>query len=476
MLALFALISPTFASPISAPATISAPDSGPATPDPAAIHYNPAAIGASKGVDGMFDLQLSQIDVNVTTTRNDGVDPNTGEKYKASNAHVLVPVGLVGITWAPFKWGAIGFAATDSFVGGGDYSGQETEWQKKYKDGKEPKYRANTRYAGINTQIVTLALMPALAITPIEGVHVGGGFSYVLDKVELTKASDPLGSEGHGFGDGEENAYVNDVILSAEASGGHTAWNAGVFVDRWKLLQVGASYSSGGTIDAEGDANVHAPDFIAEGSGAVDIDGKFTFKMPLAPVVRFGAASQINEKLRVGATVEYYMWKDCCGGKDGDAAITLNSKDGDPIGAEDGLALEVADKIYSPRRLWNALDISANGGYWVTDAFWVGARLGYKQYAVPDYAVNATNIDFDVYGGTLAARYRFAKKYTVGLAYTKNILGTRVIKNSAWDVRDPEDSDYKDDRFTTVAPYNASANGTYTANNNVFGLRLGVDL
>ncbi len=476
MLALFALISPSFASPIAAPGTIGAPDSGPATPDPAAVHYNPAAMGGSKGVDGMFDLQLSQIEVTHTSTRHDGIDPNTGEKYEPSQAKVLVPVGLVGVTWKPFKWGAIGFAATDSFVGGGDYSGQEAAWQKEHDDGDEPKYRASTRYAGIKTQIITVALMPAIAITPIEGFHAGGGFSYVLDKVSLTKASDPLGSEGKGFGDGEENAYVNDVILSAEGSGAHTAWNAGIFVDRWKLFQVGASYSSAGVIDVAGDANVHAPDFIAEGSGPVDIKGKFAFSMPLAPVIRVGAASQINDKLKVGATVEYYMWKDCCGGSDGDAKIGLTSKDGDPIGAEDGLALEVDDTIYAPRRLWNSLVIGANGGYWVTEGLWVGGRLGYKQYAVPDYAVSATNIDFDAYGVCVSARYRFAKKYTVGLAYTKNFLTTRTIKHSGWDVRDPEDSDYVDERFTTVAPYTASGNGTYAANNNVFGLRLGVDL
>jgi hypothetical protein len=198
----------------------------------AAIHYNPAALGATDGLDAMVDLQLSQIDINVTATRNDGTDPNTGEAYKDAEAHVLVPVFLAGLTWKPIKYVAVGFAATDSYVGGGDYSSGESD---------PPPYTGNQRYAGVNTQILTIALMPAVAITPIEGFHVGGGVDYVLDDVKLLKASDPLGGEGYDFVNDEP--YATDVVLEAEGKGSHIAWNAGIFVDKFKLLQVGASYS-----------------------------------------------------------------------------------------------------------------------------------------------------------------------------------------------------------------------------------------
>lgn len=460
-----ALVGSAFASPISAPAVIATPDSGPATADPAAIHYNPAAIGATNGVDIMVDLQLSAIDVYYDATRNNGVDPNTGEAYKLAEAHVIVPVGLVGVTWKPHKMLALGFAATDSYVGGGDYSGTETPGEN---------YQGAQRYAGIKTQLITLSLMPAVAITPIEGVHVGGTFAYVYDKISLLKASDPLGTEGYDFIG--QVPYANDVVLSLEGSGGHTSWSVGVFVDRWKFLQVGASFSDAGAFSTAGDAKVTVPDFLAEGDGDVVVPANFTFDMPLPQVFRAGAASQINDKLKVGAAVEYRMWNDCCGSPSGDAVIGLVSEDGDGLGKADGLSIEVNDTIYSPRRLWNNLDITANGGYWITEALWVGAKGGYKQYAVPDFAVNATNLDFEVVGMTAAVRYRFAKKYTVGLAYTKNFLTPRTITNSAWDVRDENDPDYVDDRFTTQAPYNTGSNGTYTGDSNVFGLRLQADL
>lgn len=465
MLVLPALVASALASPISAPAVIATPDSGPATPDPAAIHYNPAAIGATEGVDIMIDVQLSKIDVTYAASRNDGIDPNTSEPYELAEAHVLVPVGLIGATWKPLKWAAFGFAATDSYVGGGDYSGTEVEGEH---------YKGSQRYAGIKTQIITLSLLPAVAITPIKGVHIGGTVGYMYDKISLLKASDPLGGEGYDFIGGA--SYANDVILSAEAEGGHLTWSAGVFVDRWKYFQVGVSFSDAGMFTTSGEAEVTAPDFLAAGEGDLTVPASFTFDMPLPQVLRVAAASQINDKLRVGAGVEYRMWYDCCGGKDGDAIITLVSEDGDALGPEDGLSIEVDDTIYSPRRLWNNLDITANGGYWITPEIWVGAKGGYKQYAVPDFAVSATNLDFEVVGMTLAARYRFAKKYTVGLAYTKNFLTPRTITNSGWDVRDEEDPDYIDERFSTEAPYGASGNGTYTGESNVFGLRLSADL
>lgn len=466
MLLLPAFAGVALASPIVAPATIGTPDSGPATANPAAIHYNPAAIGGTEGVDVLVDLQASKIDVEVTATRNDGIDPNTGEPYGVSEAHVVVPVGLVGVTWKPLKWLAGGFAVTDSYVGGGDYTASETD---------PPPYTGHQRYAGIKTQIITLAMMPAVAITPIDGLHVGGGVSYVYDKVSIMKASDPLGSEGYDFIG--QAGYANDVLLSADASGGHVTWNAGVYFDKLRWLQVGVSYAAAGKIATEGTVDVTAPDFLATGSGDVTIPGQFAFDMPLPPVIRAGVASDLlDDKLRLGATFEYFMWNACCGGPEGDARIVVLSEDGDAIGAEDGLSISVAEESWSPRRLWNSATVGLQGGYWITDSVWAGTRLGYKQYAVPNYAVSATNLDYDAYGATLAARYRLKKKLTMGLSYTKNFLTPREITNSAWDVRDEEDANYVDERFSTANPYSASANGTYSAQSNIFGLTVGVDL
>lgn len=468
-MSLLVLASTALASPIAAPATIAGPDSGPATPDPAAIYYNPGAIGATKGVDVLVDIQLSKIDIEATTTRNGGIDPNTEEAYNVATAHVLVPVAFLGVTWAPNEYVAGGFGITDSFIGGGDYTSSETD---------APPYTSHQRYAGIQTRIITLSLMPAVAVTPIEGVHVGGGFSYVYDKVDLLKASDPLGGEGKGI----DGAYTADVILSADASGGHTTWNAGIFVDKFKLAQVGLSYSSRGALHTEGTATVDAPAFIVdpelmeEGETTYRVNGKMTFDMPLPSILRAAVASQINDKLRVGVVYELYMWNDCCGAPSGDAHIVLTNDEGNPVGPENGLALEVNPDIYAPRRLYSVTTLAGNGGYWITPWLWSGARVGYKQYAVPDYAVSATNLDFESIGATLAARVKVSKSLTVGAVYTKNFLKTRTITNSAWDVRDPDDANYVDDRFSAKNPYGANANGVYSGESNVFGVRIGVDL
>jgi len=66
---------PALAGSISAPGYLGGPDSGAATPNPAAAHYNPAALGGTARFEYMVDTQFAFIRVDHTATRNGGIIP-----------------------------------------------------------------------------------------------------------------------------------------------------------------------------------------------------------------------------------------------------------------------------------------------------------------------------------------------------------------------------------------------------------------
>ena len=70
---------------------------------------------------------------------NGGIDPNTEAPYDLAAADAVVPVFYLGATYKviPDRL-AVGFGITDSFVGGGDYSGSEDN---------PPPYTGHQRYA-----------------------------------------------------------------------------------------------------------------------------------------------------------------------------------------------------------------------------------------------------------------------------------------------------------------------------------------
>jgi long-chain fatty acid transport protein len=468
---------------ISAPGMLGGPDSGAATPNPAAVYFNPAAIAATEGVQVMIDGQLAFIRIDATSTRNDGIDPNTREPYTVAQARVQVPAALIGATWKPKPFiditvnspdgilgdalkylvelpnrVAFGFALTDAFVGGGDYTAGEPDL--------EAPFESHQRYAGVVSKLITLHAIPAVGITVMDGVHIGGSYKLVLDSFYAMQASDPLHAEGVGPSDG---AYESDTLLTIDASGMHTGWTVGAYVDRFSMARVGVSYTRNGVFDTAGTGSVEAPDQIGGGSP----EALVTFTAPLPDVLHAWVNSDINERLTVGAGVEWQRWGACCGGPDGDIVIGVTSLDGDALGAdaEDNLSVEIATTQYSPRRLIDSMNFGMNAGYQLNEATWLGARIQKNGSAVPDYAVSATNVDYANVGFMVAARRQLGAHVELGLAYSKFFLEEREITNSAWDAA-ASSPDYVDDRFSPSFPFKASTNGVYSGKVDVVGVRL----
>jgi long-subunit fatty acid transport protein len=461
-LSLLSLLVPgaAFASSIAPSATIGGVDAGPVTKDVVSIFHNPAATAHLKGFDFVFDLQAASIHNYVEATRNEGIDPNTGELYELSVAEVVVPVFFLGGTYEVLQDKLVaGLGITPHFIGGGDYSGIEDD---------PPPYTGPQRYAGVSAKVISIAMMPSLAYRITEALSVGATFSYNIDIFDVVQASDPIGREGLGFG--EDAAYTYDAYLSATGSGSHTTWGAGVLYEVAEGLEVGVSYIAPSTFSVEGDASIIAPPFL----GDVTVPGTFTAQQPLPAISKLGISAQMTDKLRVGWILEHFAWGDCCSGEDGDLYIHVVSEDGDPIGAEDGMSIDVSEDIYSPRRLQNAINFATHAGYDLNEQTWFGVRGSYSHHAVPDFAVTATNLDYNSFGIAFGARRNLTESLILGLAFTHYQVQAREITNSARNA--PQGSeDYIDDRFSPNGPFSASGNGNYHATNNVFGLRLAAD-
>ena len=463
---------------ISAPGFLAGPDSNAATPNPAAPHTNPAVLGGTSGVRTMADVQLAFIRVDATTTRNGGIDPNTGLQYEPAQARVTVPVALLGVSWKANDKLAFGFSVSDTFVGGGDWTANEPD--------NEMPYQGHQRYAGVTTKLITLHMPPAVAVTPIEGVHLGGGLKVIYNTISALQAADPLNTEGvhpDDFGkdpvtDGMTRPYEGDTYLQGNASGVTLGWNAGVYFDSFKYARVGLSYTRNGRFSAEGTGSVTVPDYLSTSGEQQTVNAVTTFDQPMPDVVQFWVNSDVTKKLTLGAGFEYQLWNACCGGPantlepgnddGGDLRIGVTDENGNPIGPDAGLTITVAEEQWSPRRLWNSGNYAINGSYNFSKKFWLGWRAQYSQNAVPNYAVSGTNLDFQSVGGQLAGRFRFGKdeKFTAGLSYAKFFTQDREITNSAWGTENG------DPRFSPETPYKANTNGTFSNQTDIVGARL----
>ncbi len=458
---------PAAAGSIQAPGVIGGPDSGPTTPNPAAVYYNPGALGAAKGIQTMFDVQVATVRVNIDSWRNGGFDPNTSAPYNTATARVVAPVMFMGGSYEILEDQlTAGLGLTMPFAGGGDYTSGE--------EAGAPPYTSHQRYFGVNTKIITGQVIPALSYTPIKdwGLHIGVGLTYTLDIFKITKSSN-VGQEGLGGSADEPAPYSTDAVLSGETKGSHLGFIAGVFFDKYEKAQVGFSYTSGGRFNGTGQGEVTFPGFLVSDGKARSIEADLAIEMNLPSIWRMSVNSQVNEKLNIGATVDHYRWNACCGDEDGDIAVTLTDKSGKEVGASDDEVLMSVDKnIHSPRRLWDASNYTLFGGYQASNNIWLGGRVAYNQNAVPDYAVSATNLDFENAGFQIGTRYTLGdaddlSAWTVGVSYSKFFLFDRTITNSAWDGGGP------DARFSpTAPPFNVSSDGEYTADVDIVGMRV----
>lgn len=466
-LAIFSLFSlSAVAEPLQVPVRPGGALSGVATTDGAGLAYNPAGVSAG-GRQIWSELDGRTMNLLLTSTRNDGVDPNTGEIYLPSSSEETSYGGYIGAIYASenSRFG-YGLALHSTGMQSVDFRGEEIA----------PNYESHQRYGLIANDMRTTLLTSAVAFSLLERLHIGLGLSGGFDQIDFVQARDPLGTEGlgpaqEGQGTGLTNPYSNDALISMNGSGSHMEFSAGALWvgDRYS---VGLSYWYSRPIHHIGSGTLIMPPML--GGGTIPIIGEAIIQN--APLARLGINVSPVNWLKASIDGELALWELCCSGKDGDMLMLLTDEKGDQIGPEHGVLSDVAVENYLPYRLGNRLALHGGVDILVSESVSIQAEAEWRSPSVPDYSVNAMNLDFETLSVGGGMEFTVYEGISLGFDYLEILSSTRSIDNSAWDVRVASigdiDPDYVDERFSPQLPYTAGGNGNYESDMRTFSVRV----
>jgi hypothetical protein len=439
------------------------PVSSPAQPDLLAVLQNPALLpGTGAGV--VVEGGASWISVAVDTSRHGGIDPNTGETYRTAKSSVVSPGLALAASWQPIP-GRVGLGFGVS---------QPMQYAVEFGETNPPPFTGPQRYSAIQADLSSLALGPAVGLHLWKGLHVGGSISLYLDRFDLLSAWDAMGTEGMGPDDdvaGQLNPYTGDAYYLYAGRGRHVGGGAGVYYDGWDLVQVGLTFTHMGRFQTTGAGRLEVPELI----GGVEVPLDATADMRLPQVFRAAVLGRPFAPVAAVLLVEQVRWTDCCGGRSGDVHVQVMDSEGDSLGPDQGLTVEIPVDQYSPRRLQDAWAVQVGVLGELGEANRVGASARWQQSAVPEFAVSVTNLDMETWSFSLFCD-RQVGPLVVGIHGRHVVIPPRTVEHSAWDVREVTlegDSDFVDERFSPQLPFTASTNGTYTAAHDSVVLRVG---
>ncbi|MCA9538104.1 MAG: outer membrane protein transport protein [Myxococcales bacterium] len=260
---------------------------GPAAATPAAIFWNPGALGLLDGTHLYFDANLFYRDARYVRA--------SGGRY-GGQAHQS------GVDAQPTLAAVSDLGLRDWTFGVGVYApfGSGSVWDDPH---------GPQRYHGIYGGIRGIYVTPTAVWTPIAGLHLGLGLSYVRASVTSYRALD-LGAEiaGRTGGDVPLEQPGNEGRALLDFAGNAFAWTAGLAWQRddWTL---GVSYSSSVDIDLPGTLSIYVPrnDFFMGLTGG-DVSTPATFAATWPSALRLGAMWQVAPRWTLSASSEIVSW------------------------------------------------------------------------------------------------------------------------------------------------------------------------
>ncbi len=450
--------------PLQVPIRAGGATSGAGSPDGAVMAFNPAGVSAS-GNQFLVELDGRAMSLSLYSTRHEGIDPNTNEIYLPSNSSEITAGGYLGATFSPNDSPlGYGLAIHTSGAHSVDFRGDEAG----------PNYQSHQRYGVLFSNMRTTLFTGAVGLPIIDNLHLGFSASAGFDSLEFVQAWDPLGFEGLGPGEDEPgltNPYSNDVLFSITGNGSHMEFSGGLM---WvsNRYSIGVSYWHSNTLNPKAKGSLVIPPLL----GDVTIPILADAFVQLAPVVRVGVNGSPLDWVELSLNGEAALWEVCCSGKDGDMKMSVNDEHGNQIGPDQGVLSEIAIENYLALRLKNRFSLQGGVDFRVHERFNIQGEVEWRQPSVPDYAVNAMNLDFETLtlgGGIEGSLFG---EIVLGLDFAEVLSIPRRITNSAWDVRvaslDDVDPDYVDERFSPQLPYTASGNGYYESEMRTFSVRI----
>lgn len=318
--------------------------------DPSTIYFNPANIARLPGLQ--FDVGVTGILPRWEYTPLEGGETTQSETGLVTPAYLSLSynAGEVGFGTLAFGLGV--------YVPFGSAFGWPEDWA-----GREQVRKISLRVYEVN---------PVLALRPNEHIAFGAGFRYLPASVYLSRAVR--------FGPGAEG----DVELGGTGSG--IGFNAGVTIMPSDRVAFALSYRSGPTLELEGDSDFDFPPPFDTAA----VDRPVSAELPLAHMIRLGAAFEATPALTISADFEVQQWS-----RYESLRIELQNPDG------------TADVIDSPRDSRDSFAWRVGLEYGVTESLLVRAGYVYDRRTLPEETVNPAPPDSDRYLATLGFSYRF---------------------------------------------------------------------
>jgi hypothetical protein len=429
------------------------PSSGVANPTASGVLSNPALLGQIQGFEVFTEGALILQKMETTPTRNEGIDPNTDAAYRPSQTSQTRPIGQGAITGKTGQWGW-GFFVRTPIQKGANF--------EEITPGSAP--TSHQRYAVLQAEIQSIDFGVASGIQVLDWLSIGFSPHFSLDRFSVTNSWDTMGLEGLGPNleeAGKLSPYTGDALFDYDGQGHHWGASVGLFSDPLSWLSMGASWEFNAKAQTTGEGELTLPALI----GGEIIEFKGSSLMPLSSILRGGLHFQPNPRMEIAVETKIELWKSCCSKRADDALLEMTNDKGEALGPENGASVSLDKEYYIPQRLQNAPGFSI-GALWKSaqNKLSIGGQGTWERNAVPDFAVNALNIDFEAFGAGGFVGLR-RKSLSIGLRADVKKSIAREITNSAWDVRlvalTDDRTNYVDERFSPSYPYTASSNGRY---------------
>lgn len=393
--------------------------SGPTTGDPAAVYWNPAALGMLRGPQLMVSSTLS---AGTVTVRRDpiGADgtPGAGPAFSTARASE---------TTHPFSWppGPGAFLGIGSDVGGDRFAlavGAYLPFVERTTFQSADNQSLPTRYHRVSADLRNLALVPALAVRFVGNWRLGfaPGFLFSTGRLSFDETTcDVKGSGCDGAEDPRGDARY-DIASSAGFSSTKFAitLGGGLFYQR-RGWEVGFAFSSrpfgGSGISPAGvagnDTQVTLPTLAggtpvtcmngrADGRGCVFAD--VAYKLPYT--ITGGVAWHPRPGAEVGLILRYLSFPS-------NDVIDIRIVRAAP--ATDGLP----EHIVLHRGYRSTLDTRLRYAQWLGGRVRVGAGLRVETAALPAAEVSPGAVDGLKVQPTLMVLFRPAKHLNIGAGY-----------------------------------------------------------
>jgi hypothetical protein len=409
--------------------------SGPTSGNVAAIYWNPAALGLTRGFQLMIGGSFRSTSIGVTRTDPTGA-PESASAHDLSQpiASPLGPGGFIGVS---SDLGgdriALGFATYMPFV-------QQLHFPIS-PAGDEP-----TRYQALTIDLRNLALVPALAIRFGDDLRIGLSTGFLFSTGHLTFAEDTALDNGTcGGAPGSASAApCEDPAAAARydvASGNglgdakfSVTLGAGAYY-RWKKLELGLSYQSRplgsdvpGVEVAAPSTSVILPPRAANATGVPVtcpggqssrcVFGDISYRLP--DIVIGGATFHVAPGVEVTAMVRWLR-------------LYVHDRIDIRLSGPTLDETRLPQHIVLYRGFHDVWDARARISYWWRERIRVGAMVRFETSAVDGNAVNAAAVDGLKIEPVLLAEVRIARRFWLGGGYGLTIMPAVNVTSSVFD-------------------------------------------